>query len=68
MPRRAFVLLGVILAVASTSVAVFALSDHLALIDAIYWTWRPRDDRSVEAGVLIAVVGTRRACDELLAA
>jgi len=30
--------------------------------------WRPRDDLSVDAGAPIAVVGTRRACDELLAA
>lgn len=29
--------------------------------------WRPRDDLSVDAGAPIAVVGTRRACDELLA-
>jgi Trk K+ transport system NAD-binding subunit len=38
VPRRAFVLLGVILAVASISVAVFALSDHLQVVDAIYFT------------------------------
>jgi Trk K+ transport system NAD-binding subunit len=30
--------------------------------------WRPRDDLSLQAGARIAVVGTRRACDELLAA
>jgi Trk K+ transport system NAD-binding subunit len=30
--------------------------------------WRPRDDLSLQAGAQIAVVGTRHACDELLAA
>ena len=29
--------------------------------------WRPRDDQPVQAGATIAVVGTRHACDELLA-
>ncbi len=37
---------------------ILALGDH----------WRPRDDMSIAVGELIAVVGTRRACDELLAA
>jgi Trk K+ transport system NAD-binding subunit len=38
VPRRAFVLLGVIVGVASVSTAVFALWDHLRLVDAIYFT------------------------------
>ncbi|MEA2155172.1 MAG: hypothetical protein QOE11_1312 [Solirubrobacteraceae bacterium] len=38
VPRRAFALLGVIVAVASISTAVFALSDHLGLVDAVYFT------------------------------
>lgn len=29
--------------------------------------WRPRDDLAIEAGAQIAVVGTRRACDAVLA-
>lgn len=38
VPRRAFALLGVIVAVGTISTAVFALSDHLGLVDAVYFT------------------------------
>ncbi len=38
VPRRAYYLLAIIAAVFSASVAVFALSDHLQLIDAVYFT------------------------------